>query len=192
MRKFTINLMAVLAIWAIIMFCFGCKTRKVDLQTSHVVKEATEVSNSATKRVDSTKSIDNTTKQEHSLEATKSSQIDSTELEADSIVITKQPNGTKKTTVYLKPGSKVKHQANSNLDRTIDNTVNTAYAKSVTNVSTMDSAVNKKSLTKSDSSGKAKVTSAIGSGSVWAKWGTVIGGVVLIVIALLVYLRFRR
>lgn len=184
--------MAVLAIWAIIMFCFGCKTRKVDLQTSHVVKEASISDKASFKTVDSTKSIDNTTIAEHTSTGLKTASVDSTELQADSIIITTQPNGVKKTTIYIKPGSKVKHQANSNLDQTIDNTVNTAYAKSITNVSTLDSAVNKKSLTKSDSSGKAKVTSAVGSGSVYAKWIPIVGDIVLVVIALLVYLRFRK
>lgn len=192
MSKFVINLMAVLAIWVIIVFCFGCKTRKVNLQTSTVSKEASTASNTTVKSTDSTKSIDNTVKQEHTSTTLKQADLDSTELEADSIVITKQPNGVKKTTVYLKPGSKVKHQSNSDLDQTIDNTVNTAYATSVTKVSTLDSSVNKKSLTKSDSTGKAKVTDAVGSGSVWATAVPIVGGIVLIVIALLVWVRVRK
>lgn len=192
MRKFTINLMAVLAIWAIIMFCFGCKTRKVDLQTSHVVKEATTSDKTSFKTVDSTNSIDNTTVSEHTSTGLKTASIDSTELQADSIIITSKPNGEKKVIIFPTRGKRLVHYSNSVLDQTIDNTVNTAYNKSETNVSTLDSAVNKKSLTKSDSTGKAKVTSAVGSGSVWAKWIPIVGGIVLVVIALLVYLRFRK
>lgn len=184
--------MAVLAIWAIIMFCFGCKTRKVDLQTSHVVKEASTSDKTSLKTVDSTKSTDNTTVAEHTSTGLKTASVDSTELQADSIIITTQLNGEKKVIIFPTRGKRLVHYSNSTLDQTIDNTVNTAYAKSVTNVSTLDSAVNKKSLTKSDSSGKAKVTSAVGSGSVWAKWIPIVGGIVLVVIAVLVYLRFRK
>lgn len=158
-----------------IIVCAACKTRKVQTDITSTSKSTDTEQTSHIHSRDSVATVDKSTSQSNSLktaENTASGEIDS--------IVT---NG-KKTVIYPTKGKPFNYTGKTSRSstKTKQKDVTTTGTKS------LDSAGTFKQTTKQDSTHKAKITDAKGSGTTWA---TYVGAGVGLGILLLIYLIYR-
>lgn len=169
----------------------SCKTRQVANQNSTTSKSSVIKEESAAKSKDSVKTIDNTVKTlETNTEAKNASKSD-IEILADSIKTTTHQGGETTTTFYTngKPTKIRNESTGNNVIKTVEQTNNSI---NTTAVKTSDSTGKKEISTKQDSTGKTHNSNAKGSGTTWATIVPIVGGIVLIVALILVFIYFKK
>jgi hypothetical protein len=183
------NTLAYLLICAVLLMIavinFGCRSKKTILQSTEVKKTEQKQTETATSIKETVKTTDSTTTTSKTLTEAKNTSKDSTEIEADSVVTEERADGTKKTTIYIKPGTKIKNTSNKTSDQKIDNQVATNYNIKGEQARQLDSTSKKNELTTSDSSKVNKDEKITGS-----KWDYTIPITIGAVVALGIFLYF--
>lgn len=162
-----------------IMVCAACKTRKVQTDITKTSKSTDTEQTSQVHSRDSSATVDKSTSQSNSLKTTENT----AEGEIDSIVTT-----GKKTVVYPTKGKPFKLTGN----RSANKTKNTQNDIKSTASKSLDSSGTFKQKIKQDSTHKAKIVDAKGSGTTWATWIPIVGGLVLAFALFLVYRYFKK
>lgn len=164
-----------------IIMCAACKTRKVQTDITKTSKSTDTEQESQVRSVDTSRTIDKTSEQSISLREAENSSV--TEFEADSIV-------QKGDYTVIYPKGKIKSTTTGHVKTTKtqskQNDINTSTGKS------LDSAGTFKQKIKQDSTHKAKIVDAKGSGTTWATWIPIVAGLVLAFALFLVYRYFKK
>lgn len=159
--------------------CAACKTRKVQTDITKTTKSTDTEQTSQVHSADTSRTIDKTSEQSTSLKQAENT----SEGEIDSIVT----KGAK-TVIYPTKGKPFKYTGSTKQSKTKNkqNDINTSVGKS------LDSAGSFKQKTKQDSTHKAKIVDAKGSGTTWATWIPIVGGLVIAFLLFLVYRYFKK
>lgn len=157
----------------------ACKTRKVQTDITSTSKSTNTEQNSQVRRVDTNKTVDKSIEQSNSLKTAENTST--TEFEADSIV-----QKGDRTIIYPKGPIKTISTGHSTTtkNKTKQNDIETTSNKSLDSSGTFKQAV------KQDSTHKAKIVDAKGSGTVLAMW--IGGGIALALILAVVLYSVRK
>jgi hypothetical protein len=168
----------------------GCKTRKVQNLSVETSKVTSLDQQSQVQAVDSSRSVDHSTEASTKHTEAKNTLTTSVEMEADSIVLEHKKGQLTKTTIY--PKGKFIYETNGTGGELTNETLNKNTDVTNTRFQGKDSTGHIKQSLKQDSTFNKKDTEAIGSGTTWATWVPIIGGVVLIVALILVFMYFKK
>jgi FtsZ-interacting cell division protein ZipA len=145
----------------------SCKTRQSQLQTSKVIKQTTTTQETGVHSTDSVKVVDKSTQTKTIHSAALDSSKSTTEVEADSIVVTKKPGQSIKTVIYPKKGTKVNFtntdvssQKNDSIDSLVKNII-------TQNTKHLDSIAKQSKTENLDSTGKKKTPKQQEAAQLW-------------------------
>jgi hypothetical protein len=184
--KATAAILLLVFLYIMITVATGCKTRKTQTDISSVKKSSSTEQQTFYRVVDTAKTIDTSAKVTRSVTNQQNTSASDTEFQADSAVTITKPDGTTKTKFYIKGTVKTHHQSTG--AKSVDKTVKSKAGLSKTIFHSIDSVGSKSQKINLDSTAKHKVTEAKGSGTTWATWVPVVGGVVLIVALILFFI----
>lgn len=195
MRNLKKEIILHICLWlAIIAFTIsftGCKTRKVQNLSVSTSTITSLDQQSQVQAVDSGKSVDHSTEASTKHTEAKSTLTTKVKVKADSIVNSYDKNGKlSKSKVYT--SGDLTYETNGTGGELTNETLNKKADIETTNFKGINSTEHKKQDIKQDSTFNKKDTDAKGSGTTWATYVSIIGGVVLIVALILVFIYYKK
>lgn len=188
--KLALLIACYLIFWGIVLS--GCKTRKVEKERTNVVKEQSTKENTEVKKDIESTTQDKSTEKTESKTETKTTSKGSVKLQADSIVTTTNARtGEKKTKVYPSKGSFIDYNIDQETNEAAQEVINKQTDLLQQNKSEIDSAVNKESYSKQDSTKKTNKTDAEGSGKTWGRTWAILSFLALCLGGFLLYKKFK-
>jgi hypothetical protein len=172
------------------LFC-ACKTRKVATQTSSVSQSSTVAVNKTTTDSLHTQSVDTSKSTKSSTTEAKTGSSRDATLEVDSIVQTKNSQGTK-TVIYPTKGKVIHYQVSDSSNVKTNGNVSRQSGVTTFTTGVLTTKTDSNTTVKKDSTGKTKNSSAIGSGTTYAKWIGISILVFVVLIVVVIYLRSKK